>query len=477
MSRAQLKEPYIACLTELATYLFTEDRMTVNETVFRQAIKKADIQAEVLLRTFFFCETNNTYHFIHRAFVEFFCIRGILLKQDATAAAIFPVNKLCFPKLFSAVFKWILHFALPYQQEVTLLLDNYDTSKEAYQRSTATSWFEYYAQKSKVNFHDFQQRLIEGKGRLGIRVQNPKDYHFLQYIPYAEQVTALDLAHNNLVGSIDLTRFTKLKAVEITGNPQLTTLILPISVNQLIGSHKEKKLLSTSFKGNWVPREDTIQLLSTNDFIEPEMLAIKGGRFWMGNEEWDSQAKASESPRHLVEVSDFYMAKYPVTIQAFAQFVKETGYVTVAEQEGWAQVSYWRGNTLSDCIKVGTTWRADVYGKPLSQAHIRHPVTYVTWEDAKAYCSWLSEKTGKNYRLPSEVRWEYAAIGGQESGGKDEEGNSIRTQEYAGSDNIEEVGWYGDESSPKSEFGTRAVGQLQPNALGLYDMSGNWLYL
>ena len=84
------------------------------------------------------------------------------------------------------------------------------------------------------------------------------------------------------------------------------------------------------------------------------------------------------------------------------------------------------------------------------------PVEQVSWDDAQAYVKWLSNKTGKQYRLPSEAEWEYACrAGGQ--------------QKYCGSDSLDSVAWY-DGNSGNS---THPVGRKQPNAFGLYDMSGN----
>ncbi|MBK6931779.1 MAG: SUMF1/EgtB/PvdO family nonheme iron enzyme [Saprospirales bacterium] len=107
------------------------------------------------------------------------------------------------------------------------------------------------------------------------------------------------------------------------------------------------------------------------------------------------------------------------------------------------------------------------------------PVIYVSWYDAQAYCAWLSQKTGKRYSLPSEAQWEYAAIGGQLSGRRDAAGNIAREFEYAGSDDLNEVAWnfdrFTDSGAASSQFGTRPVGSLKPNQLGLNDMSGNVL--
>ena len=88
------------------------------------------------------------------------------------------------------------------------------------------------------------------------------------------------------------------------------------------------------------------------------------------------------------------------------------------------------------------------------------PVENVSWNDAQEFITKLNAMyPGKNYRLPTEIEWQYAARGGRLSNG----------YEYAGSDDLKEVGWYCD----NSDGITHPVGQLKPNELGIYDMSGN----
>jgi len=87
------------------------------------------------------------------------------------------------------------------------------------------------------------------------------------------------------------------------------------------------------------------------------------------------------------------------------------------------------------------------------------PVVNVSWNDAVAYCRWVSDQTGKTVRLPTEAEYEYAARGGSKSGGF----------LYSGTNSVSDAAWYIDDSRGKPhEVGTKA-----PNELGLYDMSGN----
>ncbi len=128
----------------------------------------------------------------------------------------------------------------------------------------------------------------------------------------------------------------------------------------------------------------------------------------------------SEKPIHYVTVSDFYIGKYEVT------------------QKLWKEIM---GNTPS-------------HNKNCDDC----PVESVSWNDAQEFIKKLNAKTGKNYCLPSEAEWEFAAGGG----------NKSKEYMYAGSNNISKFAWY-DENSNE----THPVGQKKPNKLGIYDMSGN----
>ncbi|MGV8136004.1 MAG: formylglycine-generating enzyme family protein [Mangrovibacterium sp.] len=167
---------------------------------------------------------------------------------------------------------------------------------------------------------------------------------------------------------------------------------------------------------------------SFQDFTETiagvsiDMVAVQGGTFSMGSNEGGDD----EKPAHRVTVSDFYMGKYGVT------FVQYDAYCEAAGKSKPDDEGFGRGN---------------------------RPVINVSWNDAVAYCRWLSQKTGKTYRLPTEAEWEYAARGG----------NKSRGYKYPGSNTIDNVGWYRENSGHE----THPVGQKQPNELGIYDMGGN----
>jgi formylglycine-generating enzyme required for sulfatase activity len=200
-----------------------------------------------------------------------------------------------------------------------------------------------------------------------------------------------------------------------------------------------------------------------------EMVFVKGGTFMMGSNDGEDD----EKPVHQVTVSDFLMGKYEVTVAQFKAFIDATGYETDADKSGGSYI--WTGTTSEK--KSGVNWSCDAAGNIRPTSEYNHPVIHVSWNDAVKYCEWLSQKTGKNYRLPSEAEWEYAA------------GNGSQHTKYSwggGTPNGKQGGNVADETA-KAKFGwtgtfenytdgfayTAPVGSFNPNAFGLYDMTGN----
>ncbi|MDV3351750.1 formylglycine-generating enzyme family protein [Leptothoe sp. LEGE 181152] len=177
-----------------------------------------------------------------------------------------------------------------------------------------------------------------------------------------------------------------------------------------------------------------------------EMMRIPAGKFLMGSPENELKRMDREGPQHEVRVSQFFMARYPVT-QAQWRAVAE---MTPVERE-----------LEADPSKVKGTDR---------------PVEQVSWEDAVEFCARLSAHTDRPYRLPSEAEWEYACRAGTMT--PFHFGETITTDfaNYRGTDN-EEVGWSGSyDAGPKGEYRkeTTPVDHFGiANAFGLCDMHGN----
>jgi formylglycine-generating enzyme required for sulfatase activity len=184
------------------------------------------------------------------------------------------------------------------------------------------------------------------------------------------------------------------------------------------------------------------------------MRLIPAGEFLMGSPESDTDAYGDEKPQHLVRITRPYLlGTHPVTRGRFAQFVEATGYRTDAESDrgsgrGWHEAKRMSG------LDPKFTWRT-----PGFKHTDDHPVVNVSWNDAMAFCRWMSEQVGQEYRLPTEAEWEYACRAGS------------KTRYCFGNDEgiLGEYAWY----AANSGIGTRPVGQKKSNSFGLYDMHGN----
>lgn len=165
-------------------------------------------------------------------------------------------------------------------------------------------------------------------------------------------------------------------------------------------------------------------------YIIPPMVKVNAGTFQMG-----SNINDNEKPIHEVNIkNDFYMGKYEVTFAEYDKFCEDTNRKKPAD-EGFRIAS--------------------------------KPVINISWNDANEYAKWLSQKTGQNYKLPSESQWEYATKAG------------TNTKYSFGDDEnqLAQYDWYEKNSYDKGEnhpdYGTHNVGSKKPNPWGLYDVHGN----
>jgi len=145
-----------------------------------------------------------------------------------------------------------------------------------------------------------------------------------------------------------------------------------------------------------------------------------------------------EAPQHLARITTpFYLAVYELRVHEFMTFVQATGHTTKAERR-----------------REANTWRT-----PQFEQTDQHPVVYVSWEDAAAFCQWLASKEGESYRLPTEAEWEYSCRAG------------ATTRYHFGDDEamLDQYAWY----RRNSGKGTMPVGQKLANGFGLFDVHGN----
>ena len=182
-------------------------------------------------------------------------------------------------------------------------------------------------------------------------------------------------------------------------------------------SSNSPKILYSSSSNNFI---------TTVNGVSFKMIKVKGGTFQMGSN--DSEAYGDEKPVHNVTLSDYYIGETEVTQEL---------------------------------------WEAVMGSNPSGFKGSKRPVERVSWNDCQKFIKKLNQLTGKNFRLPTEAEWEYAARGG----------NKSRGYKYSGSNTIGDVAWYCDNADyvgkTSPDYGTHTVGTKSPNELGLYDMSGN----
>ncbi|MDD6901103.1 MAG: SUMF1/EgtB/PvdO family nonheme iron enzyme [bacterium] len=153
-----------------------------------------------------------------------------------------------------------------------------------------------------------------------------------------------------------------------------------------------------------------------------DMVEVEGGTFTMGATAEQTGVFGDEKPAHQVTLPSYYIGKTEVTQEL---------------------------------------WQAVMGSNPSNFTGTNLPVEKVSWDDCKTFIAKLNALTGKNFRLPTEAEWEFAARGG----------NKSRGYKYCGSNTLSDVAWYVDNSDNK----THPVAAKTPNELGIYDMSGNVL--
>jgi sulfatase modifying factor 1 len=201
--------------------------------------------------------------------------------------------------------------------------------------------------------------------------------------------------------------------------------------------------------------------------VPQNFVLIHGGEFMMGSPENEVGHQPDET-QHKVKLTDFYMGKYEVTVAEFRKFMEESDYKkTDAEKANWSFVYTGDDNFFEE--KKGVNCRHDVRGKERTPMEENHPVIHVSWNDAVAYCKWLSKTTGQTYRLPTEAEWEYACRAGAPTPTPFATGNNLTTDQANYNGNKP----YSNNAKGIYRKNTVSVDSFDPNAWGLYNMHGN----
>jgi formylglycine-generating enzyme required for sulfatase activity len=207
---------------------------------------------------------------------------------------------------------------------------------------------------------------------------------------------------------------------------------------------------------------------SQRPWFEPEMVRVLGGTFTMGCTSEQTNCQSSEIPTHSVTLSSFSIGKYEITQAQWKAVMKGVA-----------------GTTADDVGEIYVFKGSNCGGIPCDD---QRPAENMDWFEMVTFCNELSKKAGfeevytitgsgssktvtwdvskKGYRLPTEAEWEYAARGCKGDGSASNA--ACENFMYSGSANLDEIGWNKDNAST-----THPVGQLKPNGLGIYDMTGN----
>ncbi|MHC4356512.1 MAG: formylglycine-generating enzyme family protein [Planctomycetota bacterium] len=222
------------------------------------------------------------------------------------------------------------------------------------------------------------------------------------------------------------------------------TTLASVNIRASIGA-------TTVTSASELPKKYTETVTSVGgDKISFDMVLIPGGEFLMGSSDKEASRKDNEGPQHKVRLKPFYLCTTETTYELFWVYYEET----VQRDRDKAR------KEVQDVDAI--TGPTPIYGDPtMGMGGGTKPAIGATWLNATTFCRWLSKKTGKKYRLPTEAEWEYAARAGTE------------TVYFFGNDpkQLSTYAWFED----NSEQATHEVAKKKPNPWGLYDMLGNVL--
>ena len=192
------------------------------------------------------------------------------------------------------------------------------------------------------------------------------------------------------------------------------------------------------------------------NLLVPEMATISAGPFTMGSDDGDED----ERPPHVVDLTAFQIGVQPVINAEYARFVRESGHRPP------------NVHALPLVVTAGNSEREDVFrrtsetyawhGGAPPRERLDHPVTMVQWDDAVAYCAWLSAATGRAFRLPTEAEWEKTCRGG------------LRGQRYPWGERFDQaMVRFLEEPANRAKHGTMPCRAYPPNGYGVFDIVGN----
>lgn len=241
--------------------------------------------------------------------------------------------------------------------------------------------------------------------------------------------------------------------------------------NAIINNSPTDSSTINSINLSEVEPEDSKNRYKVGDTIKdcpycPELVVIPKGKFIMGSNQDEPERESNEGPVQAITIDyEIAVGKFEITKKEFSFFVEQTNYKTDAENKGGCFIinpgyrfiePYWQRDP-------SVNWR-----NPLLKQNENHPVTCISWNDAKAYLKWLNSiDPSKNFRLLSESEWEYMARGNTQS--IFSTGNTLSENQA----NMNMDFPYNGSSRGSVSYNTKEVGQYKPNNFGIYDVHGN----
>jgi formylglycine-generating enzyme required for sulfatase activity len=254
---------------------------------------------------------------------------------------------------------------------------------------------------------------------------------------------------------------------------KLVTRALAISADLPAIDEFNEKLRNARLYASFRPGQGLTDPFLDRSGSAPPLLVIPAGKFVMGAAADEDGTRASEQPPHeVVFPIGFALGRNEVTVGEFRAFVHASAYVTTAEKVGGSSIYDENSGRMTET--AGVSWQDDYRGK---RAPDNLPVIHISWDDSTAYLDWLSARTGKKYRLPSEAEFEYALRAGSST--RFWWGNGTPTRVVAN------VTGAGDRSPahrtrrkafPRYDdghWGPAPVRSYSPNPFGVYDVDGN----
>jgi formylglycine-generating enzyme required for sulfatase activity len=218
------------------------------------------------------------------------------------------------------------------------------------------------------------------------------------------------------------------------------------------------------------PGSDRREVPEIKNSVGMKLVFIPPRKFLMGSPESESGREAQEVQHEVELTKGFYLGAQEVTVGQFKQFVADTKYQTDGERDGKGAYGANEADKI-EAMHARFTWKT-----PGFEQTDEHPVVDVSWQDAKTFCDWLSQKEKKTYRLPTEAEWEYACRAGTKTAyvhGDDPEGLATVGNGADATARAKFLGWSIGIQGTDGHLFTAPVGQFKANPFGLYDMHGN----